>query len=376
MLNLNHSRNNNKNRKDMKMRKLIKVVALGVMALAVISCSKKDDAGKGAIGISLPSKTEARWVSDGDSMVAALKKMGYDTDLQFAQYEVPTQLSQIENMLVKGVRALVIAPIDGTTMADVLQQAKDKGIKVISYDRLIRNSGNFESYVTFDNFRVGALQGQSIVKNLGLDQGKGPFNLEIFAGSTDDNNAHVFYAGGMSVLKPFIDSGKLVVRSKQIELNQTATPNWDGGQAQARMDNLLSAFYSNGSAHLDAVLTANDQLAIGVISSLRGVGYSSGNLKMPVVTGQDAEIPSVKAIIRGDQTSTVFKDTRALADAAAQMIDNTLQGKPVAINDTKSYNNGVKVVPTQLLTPVLVNKDNWKQVLVDDAHYYKEDQLK
>ncbi|WP_349571114.1 multiple monosaccharide ABC transporter substrate-binding protein [Azotobacter salinestris] len=356
------------------MRKLINSAAALLMALVVTACSQQEADSKGVIGISLPSKTEARWVSDGASMVAALKKLGYETDVQYAQYEVPTQLSQIENLLVKGVKGLIIAPIDGTTMADVLNQAKERGIKVISYDRLIRNSKNFDYYVTFDNYKVGQLQGQSIVDALGLAEGKGPFNLEIFAGSTDDNNAHVVYAGSMSVLKPYLDSGKLVVRSGQVSMDKVATLNWDGSLAQARMDNLLSAFY--GNAHLDAVLTANDQVAIGVISSLRGVGYGSGQMSMPIVTGQDAEVPSVKAIIRGDQFSTVFKDTRALAESAAQMMDSSLQGRAVNVNDTQSYNNGSMVVPTQLLPPVLVNNKNWKQILVDGTGYYTEDRLR
>ncbi|KPW81924.1 MULTISPECIES: sugar-binding protein [Pseudomonas syringae group] len=356
------------------MHKIIKLIATVALGLAVAACSKQDANTKGTIGIALPSKTEARWVSDGSSIVDSLKKLGYDTDLQYAQYEAPTQLSQIENMMVKGVKALIIAPIDGTTMADVLKQARDKGIKVISYDRLIRNSKDFDYYVTFDNYRTGVLQGQSIVDSLTLKQGKGPFNLEIFAGSTDDNNAHVVYAGVMSQLKPFIDSGKLVVRSGQIDMDKTATPNWDGALAQSRMDNLLSAFY--GNAHLDAVLAMNDQIANDVVSSLLSVGYGSGTSAMPIVTGQDAEVSSVKSIIAGNQSSTIFKDTRALAGTAAQMVDAELTGKAVTVNDSKSYNNGSMIVPTQLLTPQLVDRSNWQKILVDDAHFYTLEQLR
>lgn len=354
------------------MRKWIKVAAAVLVVAAVAGCSKEDKNSKGLIGISMPSKTEARWVSDGNSIVDTLQKLGYSTDIQYAQYEVPTQLSQIENLLVKGVKGIIIAPIDGTTMADVLKQAKAKGIKVISYDRLIRGSKDFDYYATFDNYQTGVLQGQSIVEALGLAQGKGPFNLEIFAGSTDDNNAHVVYAGVMAKLQPYIDSGKLIVRSGQVKLEQVATPNWDGALAQSRMDNILSAFY--GKVHLDAVLAMNDQIAGGVVSSLRGVGYGQGDAAMPVITGQDAEIPNVKAIMRGDQFSTVFKDTRALAQAASNMMDAALQGKPVAVNDTTSYNNGAMVVPTQLLTPVLVEKGSVQKALIDTG-YYTADRL-
>lgn len=354
------------------MRKLIKLAVTLVVAVTLFGCSKQDEHSKGLIGISMPSKTEARWTSDGANMVEALEKLGYKTDIQYAQYEIPTQLSQIENLLVKGVKGLIIAPIDGTTMAEVLRQAKAKGITVISYDRLIRNSKNFDYYATFDNFKTGVLQGESIVDALALKEGKGPFNFEIFAGSTDDNNAHVVYAGVMSVLKPYLDNGKLVIRSGQLKLEQVATPNWDGAQAQSRMDNILSAFY--GKNHLDAVLAMNDQIAVGVVSSLRGVGYGRGDAPMPVVTGQDAEVPSVKAIMRGDQFSTVFKDTRALAQASAAMMDSALQGKTVQVNDTTSYDNGSMIVPTLLLSPVSVEAGNVKKVLVDSG-YYTEDRL-
>ncbi len=356
------------------MHTIIKFAGALLIGLVISACDKSATSTKGTIGIAMPSKTEARWVSDGSNIVDSLKKLGYDTDLQYAQYEAPTQLSQIENMMVKGIKGLIVAPIDGTTMVEVLRQAKEKGIKVISYDRLIRNTKDFDFYVTFDNYRTGVLQGESIVDALQLKEGKGPFNLEIFAGSTDDNNAHVVYAGVMSQLTPYIDSGKLVIRSGQQAMEKVATPNWDGAQAQARMDNLLSAFYAND--HLDAVLAMNDQIATGVVSSLRGVGYGTDKAAMPIVTGQDAEIASVKSIIRGDQSSTIFKDTRALASAAAQMMDAALSGKTALVNDTKSYDNGSMVVPTQLLTPQLVDGKNWQKVLVEDTQFYTAEQLR
>jgi len=229
----------------------LKVAAAILIAgtLATFGNASADPANKGLIGVSLPNKTEARWITDGNNLVQSLKDKGYTVDLQYAQYEVPTQLSQLENMLVKGVKLLIIAPIDGTTLTDVLEQAKASGIRVISYDRLIRNSPNVDYYTTFDNRQTGVLHGKAIVDDLGLAQGKGPFTLEIFSGSLDDNNAHVVYDGMMSQLKPYIDSGKLVVRSGQVSLETTATPNWDGATAQSRMDNILSSFYAN--THLD-----------------------------------------------------------------------------------------------------------------------------
>jgi len=275
-------------------------------------------------------------------------------------------------MLTKGAKALVIAAIDGTTLSDVLKQAKAKGITVIAYDRLIRDTPNVDYYATFDNFQVGALQAQSIEQALGLKDGKGPFNIELFGGSPDDNNAYFFYNGAMSVLQPYIDKGKLVVGSGQTGMDKVSTLRWDGATAQARMDNLLSAFY--GRKRVDAVLSPYDGLSIGILSSLRGVGYGSGDTPMPVVTGQDAEVPSIKSMLRGEQYSTIFKDTRDLARVTVDMVDAALSGKEVTVNDTKTYNNGVKIVPSYLLKPVVVDKSNWEKVLVDSG-YYKRTQF-
>ncbi|WP_225870013.1 multiple monosaccharide ABC transporter substrate-binding protein [Glaciimonas sp. PCH181] len=329
---------------------------------------------KGLVGISMPTKSSARWIADGDNMVKVFKEKGYKTDLQYAEDDIPNQLAQIENMVTKGAKVLVIASIDGTTLSDVLQKAADKGVKIIAYDRLIRNSKNVNYYATFDNFQVGVLQAGYIEKALGLKSGKGPFNIELFGGSADDNNAFFFYNGAMSVLKPYIDSGKLVVRSKQMGMDKVSTLRWDGAVAQARMDNLLSAYYTN--ARVDAVLSPYDGLSIGILSSLKGVGYGTPKLPMPVVTGQDAEVPSVKSIIRGEQRSTVFKDTRELAKVTVGMVDAVLSNKTPEINDTKTYNNGVKVVPAYLLKPVIVDASNWKQVLVTGSGYYTEAQIK
>jgi putative multiple sugar transport system substrate-binding protein len=327
---------------------------------------------KGLVGVSMPTKSSARWIADGNNMVKYLEADGYSAELQFADNDIPNQVNQIEDMIVKGAKVLVIAAIDGTTLTDVLDQAHKRGIKVIAYDRLIRNSPYVDYYATFDNFKVGVLQASYIVDKLGLKDGKGPFNIELFGGSPDDNNAYFFYNGALSVLQPYITSGKLVVRSGQMGMDKVSTLRWDGATAQARMDNILSAYY--GNAHLDAVLSPYDGISIGIISALKGVGYGNGGPAMPVITGQDSELPSVKAILAGDQTSTIFKDTRLLAKAAVSMVDAVMAGKTPEINDTKSYDNGKKIVPTYMLNPVIVDKTNWKQVLVDSG-YYQESQI-
>ena len=386
----------------MKITKQILVLLVLLMALVLSACggaepevapaanSESADSGSAAvepeteaepvevtgegysIGISMPTKSSARWISDGESMVKFFEEKGYTTDLQYAEDDIPNQLAQIENMVTKGVNVLVIAAIDGTTLSDVLQQAADQDIKVIAYDRLIRDSGNVDYYATFDNFQVGVLQGSYIIDALDLENNDGPFNIELFGGSPDDNNAYFFYDGAMSVLQPYIDEGKLVVQSGQMGMDKVSTLRWDGATAQARIDNLLSANYSD--KQVDAVLSPYDGLSIGIISSLKGVGYGSADLPMPVVTGQDAELPSVKSILAGEQTSTVFKDTRELAKQTVAMVDALLSGGEVPVNDTETYENGVKVVPSYLLKPISVDVNNWKEALVDTG-YYTADQV-
>jgi putative multiple sugar transport system substrate-binding protein len=325
------------------------------------------------VGISMPTKTSTRWISDGESMVKVFQDMGYATDLQFADDDIPNQLAQIENMITKGADVLVIAAIDGSTLSDTLAKAKEAGVLVIAYDRLIVNSENVDFYATFDNFGVGVIMGTQIETGLDLKNAAGPFNIELFGGSPDDTNAFYFYDGAMSILQPYIDSGKLVVVSGQMGMDQVGTLRWDGIVAQARMENLLSAHYTD--KRVDAVLSPYDGLSIGIISALKSVGYGAADQPMPVVTGQDAEIASVKAMIAGEQAYTVFKDTRELAKQTAAMVDAALKGLEVPINDTKTYDNGVKIVPSYLLTPFSVDVTNYEKYLVESG-YYTADQLK
>ena len=340
-----------------------------IAALGLASTARAED--KGMIGISMPTKSSTRWISDGESMVKEFTAMGYTTDLQYAEDDIPNQLAQIENMVTKGAKVLIIAAIDGTTLSDVLQKAHDAGIKVFAYDRLISKTANVDYYTTFDNFGVGVLQAKSLVEGLKAS-GAGPYNVELFGGSPDDTNAFYFYDGAMSVLQPMIDSKDIVVVSGQMGMDKVGTLRWDGAVAQARMDNLLSANYTDKK--VSGVLAPYDGLSRGIISSLKGVGYGSGDQKMPIVTGQDAELPSVKGMMSGEQYSTIFKDTRELAKVTAKMVDTVLSGKEPEINDTKTYNNGVKVVPSFLLTPYAVGKDDIKKTLVDSG-YYTQDQI-
>lgn len=349
------------------MKKLI--VSFMVLALVLTGCSTGGGSGeKGqTIGISMPTKDLERWEKDGNSMKESAEKLGYSVDMQFAQNEVQTQVSHIENMITKGVALILISAIDGEALTDVTQKAKKAGIPIISYDRLIMNTDAIDYYATFDLKTVGTLQGKYIVDKLDLENQDGPFNVELFGGAPDDNNARFFFEGAMEQLQPHIDSGKLIVKSGQTNFNQVATQSWSGAKAQERMDNLLSANYTTD--RVDAVLTQNDALAIGVVSSLKSIGYGSADRPMPVITGQDAETASVKSIIAGDQTMTVFKNTTELAALAIDMADSVLKGETVEVTDTTSYDNGAKVVPTNFLDPVAVDKDNYKEILIDSGYF-------
>ncbi|KAA0124313.1 sugar ABC transporter substrate-binding protein [Methylobacterium sp. P1-11] len=354
--------------KRMFSRLLLAASLLGGHAVGPAQAARGD-----SIGVAMPTKSSQRWIDDGNNIVRLLKEKGYKPDLQYADDDIPTQLAQIENMLTKGVKALVIASIDGTTLSDVLAKASERGVKVIAYDRLIRGTPNVDYYATFDNYKVGVQQATSIVDALGLKEGKGPFTIELFGGSPDDNNAYFFYDGAVSVLKPYLDAKKLVVRSGQFGMDKVSTLRWDPATAQARMDNLLSAYY--GNAHLDAVLSPYDGISTAILSSVKSVGYGSGAVSLPVVSGQDAELQSVKSIIAGEQTATIFKDTRDLAKVTVAMIDALEAGRQPEVNDSKTYDNGKKIVPSYLLTPVIVTKANWKSALVDTG-YYTLEQLK
>jgi len=331
-------------------------------------------AQKGAlIGVAMPTQSLQRWNQDGANMKAKLEAKGYKVVLQYANNDVNTQVQQLENMIKQGCKVLVIASIDGSVLSDVLRQAKEYDIKVIAYDRLIMNTPDVDYYATFDNFKVGVIQGQYIEKALGLKEGKGPYNLELFAGSPDDNNALFFFNGAMSILNPYIAAKKLVIPSGQKDFTVIATQSWDSAKAQARMDNLITANYASGKK-LDVILSPNDSVAIGVIASLKNAGYGPGK-PHPVLTGQDCDKANVKAMIAGQQSMSIFKDTRTLAAQVVDMVDSIMAGRYATVNDTKTYNNGVKIVPSFLCDPVYADKNNYKALLIDSG-YYKEADLK
>ncbi|WP_327314904.1 multiple monosaccharide ABC transporter substrate-binding protein [Streptomyces sp. NBC_01235] len=356
---------------------LAAIAGAASLALTLSACGEStvggSKGGSGTIGIAMPTQASERWLTDGKSVVNDLKADGYQTKLVYGNDDPKTQVSQIADLIKQGVDALIIAAIDNKSLNGVLQQAADAHIPVISYDRLILGTQNVDYYVSFDNEQVGRFQALYIIDKLGLEKGKGPFNIELFAGSPDDNNTKYFFDGAMHLLQPYVDSKQLVVRSGQTALKEVTTLRWDGPTAQKRMEGLLARSY--GSKTVDAVLSPYDGISMGVLNALKSYGYGAGGKPLPIITGQDAELASVKSIIAGEQSQTVYKDLRLLAGVAAEMADDILTGKTPKINNRRSYNNGVKAVPAYLLQPTTVDKSNYEYVLVAGG-YYTDAELK
>lgn len=360
------------------------VVAFGLAACSGSGAGDDEttgsgDAGDTLVGVAMPTETSERWIADGDAVKQGLEDAGYQVDLQYAADDIPTQQQQIDQMITKGADLLIVASIDGTALANQLQAAADAGIPVIAYDRLIRDTENVDFYVTFDNYNVGVQQATSLLVGLGIlnEDGSegtatGPFNIELFAGSLDDNNAHFFFKGAMDTLQPYIDNGTLVVKSGQVEIEQVATLRWLQETAQKRMEDLLTSTYNDGSK-VNAVLSPYDGISRGIITALQNAGYGPGlDAGLPVVTGQDAEIASVKLINDGVQFSTIFKDTRKLAEQSVVAASSFLAGEEPEANDTESYDNGVKVVPSYLLTSDIVYASNIQSLLIDSGYWTEE----
>jgi len=356
----------------MKKRILLLVLALILTAGMLFAAGNQaKSTGKGLIGVAMPTRSEERWNKDGQAVKEGLEKLGYTVDLQFADDDIPTQVRQIEDMITKGVKVLVIASIDGSSLSNQLANAKAAKIPVISYDRLLMQSPNVDYYVSFDNYKVGGQMGDILITGLKLNQATTakPVIIELFAGSPDDNNSVGFYQGAMDKLKPFMDRGVLRVPSGQIDRAVVGTLRWDAAEAQKRMENLLSAYYS-GSTVLDGILSPYDPISLSCLEACKAVGYGSTPGKpLPIVGGQDCIVASCKSILAGEQYATVLKDTRSLGAATVTLVDDILQGKTITGLDTKSYNNGAKIVPSLLLDSVIVTKDNLMKAVVDTGYH-------
>jgi len=367
-------------------RKILAIVLAGLMLLSVVGCGGSDTGNKDGsgsagsskaasngkkIGVAMPTQSSQRWIQDGANMKQKLEALGYTVDLQYAEDDVQAQVSQIENMITNGANCLVVAAIDSSALVNALAQAKANNIPVIAYDRLLMDTDSVSYYATFDNKGVGTAIGQYVEKKLGLKEGKGPYNIEFFAGSPDDNNAHFLNDGVFEVLKPYLDKGQLVCVSGQTDFDKICTLRWSQETAQKRMEDIISGYYSTGKK-LDVVISPFDGISYGIAAALQGAGYQVGS-NWPVITGQDAELMATKNILSGKQTMTVFKDTRVLADKCVLMVQAVLEGKQPEINDKNSYNNHKLVVPSYLCTPVSVDKENVQSALIDSGYYKKAD---
>lgn len=357
----------------MKKILVLLLVLLTSMSAVFAGGSSESNSQAPKIGVSMPTKSLQRWNQDGTNMKEQLEAAGYRVDLQYAgDNDIPTQVNQIENMIMSKCDALVIASIDGSALTEVLKSAKEQNIPVIAYDRLIMNSDAVSYYATFDNFKVGVIQGTFLKDALDLDNITGPINMELFTGSPDDNNARFFWGGALSILQPYIDSGKIKVLSGQTEFAQCATPNWSTEEAQKRMENLITANgYGPNGTPLAAVLSSNDSVANGISNALLAAGFDSSNF--PLVTGQDCDKPSVKNMLRGYQAMSVFKDTRTLAAKVVEMVDSLMKNTEVSVNDTKTYDNGTGIIPSYLCDPVFATVDNYKELLIDSGYYKESD---
>lgn len=357
------------------MKKLIILILCMITVFSLTACSKSNeetiDKQNLKIGVFMPTKDLQRWNQDGQNLKSGLEKKGYKVDLQYAKNDSSVQNEQIQNAIKNDYDALIIAAVDSKSLSDTLAKAKQKDIKVVAYDRLIMDTDAISCYATFDNYKVGQIQGQYIIDSLGLDEGKGPYNIEIFAGPVKDNNSYYLMAGAMDKLQIYIDSKKLVIQSNKSDIKDVETKKWSSENAKKRMSSLISSIYSDKK--IDAVLCANDSIALGVVNAFKDANYETKDF--PIITGQDCDIDSLKNIIDETQSMSVFKDTRVLADKVAVMLEQLFNNEKVDSNDDKSYDNGKGVVPTYLCTPGFVDKDNYKEIILD-TDYYTEDQLK
>ncbi len=326
----------------------------------------------GKIGVAMPTQSSERWIKDGANMKEQLEALGYEVDLQYAEDDVQMQVSQIENMIASGAQCLVIASIDSSALVNVETQAKEAGIPIIAYDRLLMDTDAVSYYASFDNEGVGTAIGEYIKTTKDLDAAKEAgesYTIEFFMGSPDDNNAVLLHKGVMGVLQPYLDDGTLVCKTGRTSFQDTCILRWDQQQAQKNCEDYLTGYYADED--LDIACTAFDGFAYGVKSALQGAGYTAEN--WPLVTGQDAEVMACKNILDGTQTATIFKDTGLLASKCVTMVEAVMKGAEPEINDTETYNNNVIVVPSYLCTPVAVDKENLQEVVVDSGYYQAAD---
>ncbi|MDR0976189.1 MAG: sugar-binding protein [Prevotellaceae bacterium] len=358
----------------MKMKSVLQKAGLaGMLAAAFMlgACDSDKDEAKWKVGIALSNyESGDRWAADGANMVKMLEQYGFDVNLQHVERDVTQQKSQIEDLINAGCKVLIITAVDSNTLGDVLEKAAGAGIKVIAYDRLLMNTNAVDYYVTFDNEMAGMQQGQYIVDHLPEDITEATRHIELFTGPFDDNNVNFFFGGALKALD--IDNNNIAVLSGEKSMNECSIADWSTVGAKERMKRLISTYgYAPGGTKLDAVLCSNDDLAEGVVDALTEAGYTAAD--MPVVTGQDAEVDALKRIIAGTQSMTVFKDTRLSAEATVEVVRAIRDNAESSLTFGTPYNNGKKEVKTLSCETTVVNKDNYRQILIDSGYYTDAD---
>ena len=381
------------------MKKLLALILALAMALSLVACGSTAPADKPAdapaadtsaapaedapaadaglagkkVGLAMPTQSSERWINDGANMKKQLEAKGAEVSLQYAEDDVQQQVSQIENLIAQQMDCIVIAAVDSGSLTTVEQAAADAGIPIIAYDRLLMDTENVDYYATFDNKGVGVVIGQYVKDYLDLDAAQAAgesYTCELFMGSPDDNNALFLYNGIMEVLGGYFEDGTLDVKSGRTTFQDTCILRWSQETAQQWCENYLASYYAGED--LDVCLTAFDGFAYGVKAALTSAGYTKDN--WPVITGQDAEVMATKNIVDGWQTMSIYKDTRLLAEKCVTMVEAVLLGTEPEINDEEQYNNGVKVVPTYMCTPVAVDVNNYEDLLIAGG-YYTADQI-
>ncbi|GAA6123112.1 sugar ABC transporter substrate-binding protein [Bifidobacterium psychraerophilum] len=378
-------------------RRMVKVLAAATGLAMVVglgacggtrsgtSTGESSSLEKGAtIGISMPTKSEERWNKDGNNLKAKLEDAGYKVILSFADDKPAQQNSDIENMVNNDAKIVVVAAKDGTAVGPAVEKARDAGTKVIAYDRLIMNTKAVDYYATFQLEQVGVLEANYLIDSLGLKDGaKGPFNIELFTGSPDDNNAKYFFKGAWDLLQPYFESGVLVSPSNHgggvtkdftvDDWQKISVQSWKTEQAQKDMESILDSTYSQGQK-LNAVLSPYDGITQGVINAIQSKrpDMQPGTDSWPFMTGQDAMEIAVANISQGLQGQTVFKNVNDLADAVYDMIIEIAEGKEVTGLNGKFNNNTIEV-PSKLLDPVSITKDNLSDLV--KAGYVTQDKF-
>ena len=352
------------------------IIIISVLLACIFPGCKSPEKETELVGVLMPTKSLQRWNQDGDNIKMMLEESGYKVELNYADNDVAQQLNQFLDLFERGAKIIIIAAVDGSALSTQLKDINHDDVAIIAYDRMLLDTDAVDYYTSFDSEYIGRLQAQYIVDALSLDEaGKGPYNLEVYAGSPDDNNSRLLNKGAMDILLPYIESGSLIVKSglgtTHDDWMEIGIMEWAALDAQSRMETLLKNYYADEP--VDAVLSPNDSLAAGIIAALEKDGYGTDEKPYPVVTGQDCDLLNVKYIMEGKQSMSVFKDTRVLAQVTADIVDAIITGSEIPIN--AMCTNNYKDVPSYLVDATLTDRQNYVQVLLDSG-YYTADQLK